>query len=252
MKREKKIYDIRGEVIEWDESEKTITLKLFDDIDWDKSKDLLIDNRLYVYLDLFNKLNITDAQRKYFWALMGDYENYTGYPRRTSGDKIIIEFTLENDLEKLPSTRRNGMSKELARELLQYVIEDLIDKGVPFHERKFYLAEDVSKLLYALTMKRMCWVCGKPGSSIHHAEDLVGMGRDRTKHNHLKSRFMCLCESGHDIENENKIISHHQEAHSLGLTNFCEKYHVQPIKLDEHSLRELGIRGDYPADEKDD
>lgn len=237
MTTEKKIYDIRAELISHNEQERTLTFKYFDEIDWEKAQELLIDNRLYVYIDILNKLNITDAQRKYFWALMGSYEDYTGYPKRTSGDKMLIEFMLENGLEEIPSTSRNGMTKELARELLQFVLEHMIEEGIPFYERQFYLAKDESELFYALTMKRICWICGKEHAQLAHYE-AVGMGRDRTKVDHRKHRFFMLCED------------HHTEQHSLGVTEFCNKYHFQPIRLDEKSLRELNIQGNYEEQSK--
>lgn len=233
MEKEKKIYDIRGEVIGWDEERNTVVVKMFDDIDWEKAEELLIDDRLYVYLDILNKLKITDAQRKYFWALMGSYEDYTGYPKRTSGDKLLIEFMLNNGLEEIPSTSRNGMSKALARELLQFVLEHMIEEGIPFYERQFYLAEDESKLFYALTMKRICWVCGEEHGDLHHAYGRVGAGRNRNKIDHTKSRFEMLCRK------------HHNQAHQMGQREFDEYYKLIPIKLDGKSLKKLGIQGDY-------
>lgn len=230
---DKKIYDIRGEIIKYSESEQTVTIKLFDEVDWEKAQELLVDNRLYVYVDILNKLNITDAQRKYFWALMGSYEDYTGYPKRTSGDKFLIEYMLDNGLEEIPSTSRNGMTKELAREILQHVLEFFIESGVPFYERQFYLAEDESKLFYALTMKRICWVCGEEHADLHHAYGRPGAGRDRNKFDHRNSRFECLCRK------------HHNQAHQMGQQAFDEYYKLTPTKLDEKSLKELNIQGNY-------
>jgi hypothetical protein len=232
VEKEKKIYDIRGEVIGWDEERNAVVVKMFDDIDWEKAEELLIDDRLYVYLDILNKLKITDAQRKYFWALMGSYEDYTGYPKRTSGDKLLVDFMLDNGLKKIPSTSRNGMSKALARELLQFVLEHMIEEGIPFYERQFYLAEDESKLFYALTMNRICWVCGEEHSHLHHY-DAVQRGRNRNKIDHTKHRFMMLC------------ANHHQEIHNSGNKAFCEKYVLKPIKLDGKSLKQLGIQENY-------
>lgn len=238
MTIEKKIYDIRAELISHNEQERTLTFKYFDEIDWEKAQELLIDNRLYVYIDILNKLNITDAQRSYFWALMGSYEDYTGYPKRTSGDKMLIEFMLENGLEEIPSTSRNGMTKELARDLLQFVLEHMIEEGIPFYERQFYLAKDESELFYALTMKRICWVCGEEHADLHHAYGRVGAGRNRNKVDHTKSRFECLCRK------------HHNQAHQMGQKAFDDYYKLTAIKLDEISLKELGIRGNYEEEKK--
>lgn len=72
-------------------------------------------------------------------------------------------------------------------------------------------------------------------------------GADRTKFNHLKSKFMCLCEYGVNIEVEKEAAAHHKEAHQLGLTAFCNKYHVKPIKLSQDDLTQLGIQGNYES-----
>lgn len=141
----------------------------------------------------------------------------------------------EMGLPEFPSTSRNGMKLETARQLLQFVLEYFIDKGIPFHEQEFYLAEDESRLFYALTMNRICWICGDKGD-IHHAYGRVGAGRDRNKIDHTNSHFECLCRK------------HHNQAHQMGQNEFDEYYKITPIKLDKNSLKELGIRGNYEGE----
>lgn len=172
---------------------------------------------------------ITHDQRKHWWALMGDYEYYTGTPREAASSYFKYKFMLNHDLDEFPSLAINAMTKARASLLLEGTITWFIQNGVPFRKQQWYLTMDISKMLYALTMKRICWVTGKPNSDIHHATNLVGMNGNRRRHTHVDSSFMCLSRESH------------VEIHTIGLKAFCEKYHVKPLKLSERDLRELGV-----------
>lgn len=232
MEKEKKIFDIRSQLIDYDHENQTVTLKLIDEIDLRKMPKLEKDGKYYTYLDFYDPRMISDDQRNYFWALMGNYADHAGHLQRATGDYYLFNFMEEFDLPEFPTTRRNGMKLETARQLLQYVLDDFIKKEIPFYEQEFYLAEDESKLFYALTMNRICWICGDKGD-IHHAYGRVGAGRDRNKIDHTKSRFECLCRK------------HHNQAHQMGQSKFDDYYKITPIKLKKEDLRDLGIRGSY-------
>ena len=77
-------------------------------------------------------------------------------------------------------------------------------------------------------------VCGREHSDINHV-DTVGSGRDQNHIDHTQLRVDCLCRE------------HHTEWHKIGSTTFGEKYHipVTGIKLDEETLRKIGVRGNY-------
>lgn len=232
MDDKKRTENIRGEVLDYDPESNTITLKLIDEIDIRAIQKLMINGKYYTYLDFFDKRNISDAQRNYFYALMGDFSNHTGYLKSEAEEAFKEAFMDKYDLPDVPSVSRNGITKTMARKLLQHILDFFIEQEIPFKDKQFYLAEDESELYYALTMNRICFVCGEEHSHLHHY-DAVQRGRNRNKIDHTKHRFMMLC------------ANHHQEAHNLGNKEFCSKYHLKPIKLDEKSLRELGIRGDY-------
>ena len=138
----------------------------------------------------------------------------------------------EQGLDEYPSLARNRMKKTVATELITWLIEFMIQNEIPFRKQQFYLTADTSRMLFALTMKRICFVCGKEHSHLHHY-DAVQRGRNRNKIDHTKHRFMMLC------------ANHHQEAHNLGNKEFCSKYHLKPIKLSKENLKDLGIRGNY-------
>jgi hypothetical protein len=244
---EKKIRDIRSEIIAFDGD--TITLKLYDEIDIEKAKRLAENGRYLATLSFYDKNMITVDQRNHYFALVGDINKYTGIPEDAIDSHLKFEFMSYYLLDEFPSVADGAMKRTVATELITFVIEHCIRNGIPFRKQQFYLTADVNRVLYAMTMNRICWICGKPGSSIHHAVNLVGRGQDRTKFNHLKSKFMCLCESGHAVDEEGKetkeMASHHREADAIGALAFSKKYHVYPIKLSKRDLKQLGIRGNY-------
>lgn len=234
---------IQSEIIDY--TGDTVTLKLYDRIDVEKAKRLAINGRYLTLLDIYEPGAITDEQRRHYFALAGDFAAYTGYPAQQA-DSFFKQYFMEAyELDEWPSLSRGAMKKNVASDLIGFVIEFMVQNRIPFRKQQFYLTTDVQKMLYAFTMGRLCWVCGRPNSSLHHAEKLVGMGRDRSKYNHLKSKFMTLCEYGVNVEKEDEAAAHHKEVHQLGLTEFCNKYHVKPIKLGRDDLRQLNIQGNY-------
>ena len=226
----KRIHGIQSEIIAHKGDE--VVLKLYNDIDIEKAKQKAVDGRYLTVLDFYEKDSITDLQRKHYFALIGDYTEYTGTPEQAADSYFRYNFMQEQGLDEYPSLARNQMKKTVATDLITWVIEFMIQNEIPFRKQQFYLTADTSRMLFALTMKRICWVCGKKHSHLHHY-DAVQRGHDRTKIDHTKHRFMMLC------------ADHHQEIHNLGNKAFCEKYILSPIKLDKKNLKELNIRGNY-------
>ena len=226
----KRIHGIQSEIIAHKGDE--VVLKLYNDIDIEKAKQKAVDGRYLTVLDFYEKDSITDLQRKHYFALIGDYKEYTGTPEQAADSYFRYNFMQEQGLDEYPSLARNRMKKTVATELITWLIEFMVQNEIPFRKQQFYLTADTSRMLFALTMKRICWVCGKKHSHLHHY-DAVQRGHDRTKIDHTKHRFMMLC------------ADHHQEIHNLGNKAFCEKYILSPIKLDKKNLKELNIRGNY-------
>lgn len=221
--------EFRAEIVEYKQSTGEMTIKLYDQ---PNVKDLVASEykgRLWGIFDTYEKDTITPDQRSHFYALMGDYETYTGTTLEAAESFFKYEFMIEKNLDRFPSLARNNMTMKQASELLEYVITYFIQNDIPFRKQQFYLTMDQSKMLYALTMKRICWVCGKPHADIHHATNLVGQGNNRKKHDHWNSTFMALCRE------------HHNEAHTMGLDEFMKKHHVKPIKLNIEDLKQLKI-----------
>lgn len=182
--------------------------------------------RLFALLEPYQIGTTTDEQRKHYWAILGDIEAYTGTPKEQWAVKFKLLYMVANDLTKEPSMARNQMSKEDAMKLIQFILEYAIENGVPL--RRNYLPLMEQKQLFAMTMKRVCWICHQPHADIAHFE-AVGMGRNRDKIDHTQHRFISLCRL------------HHQEQHNMGANNFCQHYNIEPIKLSQENLKELGV-----------
>lgn len=181
-----------------------------------------------IIVRLEEKDDITDDQRKHIMALIGDIADYEGYPLDVAKANMQYGFMLDEGLDDYPSIAGGAMKKSVASHFIEFLISYCINYDIPFNKQQFYLTADTSKMNFALTMKRLCMVCGKK-ADIHHASNLVGMGNNRSKHNHEKSTFMALCRE------------HHQSIHELGYEEFCKRHYVKAIKLDKEQLKQLGV-----------
>lgn len=208
IKREGKAGIIAIEGVDWPEVNKKAT------------------GRIIVQLE--EKDDITDEQRSHIMALIGDIADYEGYPIDAAKANMQYGFMLHEGLDEYPSIARGAMKKSVASHFIEFLIDCCIDHDIPFRKQQFYLTADTSKMNFALTMKRLCIVCGKR-ADIHHASNLVGMGNKRGKHDHEKSTFMALCRE------------HHNSIHELGYAEFCKRHYVKAIKLDKGQLKELGV-----------
>lgn len=90
--------------------------------------------------------------------------------------------------------------------------------GIPLLDFALNRTDDIGHYLYACLKLRKCAICGRDGE-IHHV-DTIGMGNDRRKVDDSDYRKICLCRK------------HHTEAHSIGMTEFEDRYKVYGIKFD--------------------
>lgn len=218
---------MRAEIIGRDGNE--LTIKVFDDLTDEDINRYRLGDRLFAKLELFDPESITADQRKHIYALLGDLEVYTGYPKDWWERYLKENFMHYDFMMDLPSLGVNKMNKARASKFIEFIIIFCIQNEVPFRKNQFYLTQESSNVLFYLTMSRLCVVCGQPHADIHHATNLVGMGNVRKMHNHWDSTFLSLCRE------------HHNEVHSLGLEEFNKKYLVKPVKLNQRQLKEVGV-----------
>lgn len=140
------------------------------------------------------------------------------------------QYMLHADLDRLPSVSRGRMSKHLATDFITYTLEYYLNNGIPFKQADWYKGADIDRVCYAMLMKRICFICGKEKSDVHHLNgSTVGMGNDRTKVNHVGRLVVCLCRECHG------------NIHQGGEQVFFNKHHIAPIKLDAETVQILGL-----------
>ena len=115
-----------------------------------------------------------------------------------------------------------------ARKFIEFILHICFEWEVPLKLNTVDLTRDVNNYLYLCLKYRKCAVCGCH-ADIHHHENLVGMGMDRAKHNHIDSRFIALCRV------------HHNECHNIGHKTFEDKYKLSAIKLNAKAIKELKL-----------
>lgn len=110
-----------------------------------------------------------------------------------------------------------------ARMFITYLIEFVLEFDVPLKMPLTEVCDDILKAVYACLMHKKCIVCGQK-TELHHV-DRVGMGGNRDDMIHIGMECLPLCSD------------HHREAHDHGDRALMDKYHLEPIKIDEKIAR---------------
>lgn len=173
---------------------------------------------------------ISPEQRRKAYALLREIADWSGDYLESVKDTTKHDFVRDH---------LQGLRKELfslsscdmttAREYISYLIELVLTYDVPTRVPLSELCEDIQRYVYACLMHKKCAVCGKP-CDLHHV-DRVGMGSDRKQMDHIGLRCLPLCRE------------HHQEAHDHGDAALMEKYHLDPVKIDEKIAQAYKLGG---------
>ena len=171
---------------------------------------------------------VSAQQRKFAFALLHDiwWSQVGGYwieTPETVKQHFYAMYEYYNSLDfgefslsAAKGTKSN--TNEFINMLLDYAaLHDIALSVKPLNELE---PQEIARWEYRCLMEKMCVVCGKKPSDLHHL-DTIGQGVDRRKTNHLKHRAVQLCRI------------HHQDAHSLGIETFLQKHHLTGIKIDE-------------------
>lgn len=168
---------------------------------------------------------ISSDQRKKIYALIKDIANHTGHHPEYLKEHMKYEFMMKEDREYFSLS---NVDMTTARYFIESMLEFCFEWSIPISANTVVLAREINNYLYLCLKHRKCAVCGEK-ADIHHHEHLVGMGMDRNKHDHINSKYIALCRA------------HHNECHTLGHKTFEEKYKIHAIKLNEQSIKRLGI-----------
>lgn len=107
--------------------------------------------------------------------------------------------------------------------LLDYAaIHDISLSVKPLNELE---PQEIARWEYRCLMEKMCVVCGKKPSDLHHLDgSRVGIGSDRKNVNHLGRKAVQLCRE------------HHQMFHS-DENMFMKKFHINGIAINDEIAR---------------
>lgn len=168
---------------------------------------------------------ISSDQRKKIYALIKDIADHTGHHPEYLKEHMKYEFMLKEDRDYFSLS---SVDMTTARYFIDSVLEFCFEWDIPLSYKTNELAKEVGNYLYLCLKFRKCAVCGKKNAHIHHV-DAVGSGRNRNEVDHTKLRLIALC------------AEHHQETHTIGWQTFNAKYKVDGIRLNEKTIKRLGI-----------
>ncbi len=201
-----KLYKSKGKYIV-----EGVKLPFTSDIELEQGKSIEVD------IKVVDSRIITEKQRAFIFVLCREIGWHLGE------DAEYIRLLMQQYNANLREIEVESLSKAsmtYANQLIETIITFAIDNNIPLAKK---VLEDneynfTEKQVYAMALKRMCVVCGTR-ADLHHI-DTVGMGSDRTKISHIGKRILPLCRN------------HHTEIHSTGNDKFMQKYHLQPITVD--------------------
>ena len=168
---------------------------------------------------------ISRQQQKKIYAMIGDISDYTGHHVEFLKSYLKCEYIKMYGGEWFSL---GYVDRTTARKFIEFILHICFEWEVPLKLNTVDLSRDINNYLYLCIQYRKCAICGEK-ADIHHHSNLVGMGRDRKRHDHHNSEFIALCRT------------HHTECHQIGLKQFEQKYHLKAIKLDLETIKELGI-----------
>ena len=168
---------------------------------------------------------ISSRQRAKIYALLGSIDEYVNGIRTDAGREeqkqlLKMEFMLRRmtDAERRMFSL-SDCSVTTARAFIDFLIEFIIANDIPVRFSLAEKAEDIGQYVYACLVHKKCAVCGRH-ADLHHV-DAVGMGNDRNKVNHIGRECLPLCRE------------HHSLWHQMGGDSFFERYHLEPVRIDE-------------------
>lgn len=171
---------------------------------------------------------VSAQQRKFAFALLHDiwWSQVGGYwieTPETVKQHFYAMYEYHNSLDfgEFSLSAAKGTktdTNQFINMLLDYAaIHDISLSVKPLNELE---PQEIARWEYRCLMEKMCVVCGKKPSELHHL-DTVGSGMNRQHTNHLGHRAVQLCREHHNI------------AHSLGIGTFMQRFKINGIKIDE-------------------
>ena len=170
--------------------------------------------------------HISPQQRRMIYAHIGDIAEWVdGYRNAETIEDAKQMVKWDFVLTRMESQERRLFSLSncdmtTAREFCNYLIDFIIKHGIPTKRPLIENTEDIGAYIYACLIHKKCACCGRP-ADLHHVDTVGANGGNREKINHLGLRALPLCRE------------HHTDLHKMGDTDFMQKWHLEPVKIDE-------------------
>ena len=182
-------------------------------------------------------------QMKMIFALCRDYSEIIGYEPEELRELLKAEFCIKNCVEDFSCSpyKRNAATMKVATEFIQFIIEHALNltgctlKVVEGHGKNKTVKSarevvpDIRKYIITCMRNKICCVCGAKLENdtiidLHHSPAL---GVPKEQDTGKLTGFMSLCRE------------HHTMAHSMGLKEFENYYHLQPVWLSDNLIIDL-------------
>lgn len=196
-----------GNVVAYDERTGEVTIKLTVD-----QALFLRENPHTALVRLYDSRKITDEQRKMAYALISEIADWVGEEPEVVKKQMKLTFKVRKYREMLDELSLSDCEQSTASEFIRFLVEIVLEYGVPTHRPLTELCEDIEHAIYACLLQKKCIVCGRK-AELHHV-DQIGMGNNRNEVEHIGRECLPLCRD------------HHDEYHRIGATAFADKYHV--------------------------
>lgn len=170
----------------------------------------------------------TAEQNRKAWALMTEIAVFQGEDKDTVYREQSLEFTRRN-LEVLQGMlfHLSTATVSEASAFINMLVEIIIEYGIPTKEPLVELCEDVQKAVYFCLLHKTCAVSRRK-AELHHLQ-AIGMGYNRREKPQIGALVLPLARE------------YHMECHNIGNKAFCEKYHLEPVRLDERLAKVYGL-----------
>ena len=196
-----------GKVASYNERTGEVTIKLTVD-----QALFLRENPHTAFVRLYDSRKITNEQRKMAYALIGEIADWVGEEPEVVKKQMKLTFKVRKYREMLDELSLSDCEQSTASEFIRFLVEIVLEYGVPTHRPLTELCEDIEHAIYACLLQKKCIICGRK-AELHHV-DQVGTGNNRNEVEHIGRRCLPLCRD------------HHDEYHRIGATAFADKYHV--------------------------
>ena len=184
-----------------------------------------------VLIEFEDGRRLTVEQRKKAHSLIAEIGEWAGYLPAEMKRLMKLEFkvkhlqTLESEMFSL-----SDCSVTTCKEFISFLIDFMIENGVPSKIPLYEQCEDIGRYVYACLMHKQCAVCGKR-ADVHH------LSGSRAGHGGLKWRekdqtgalVLPLCRV------------HHELCHN-GEAEFLERYHLEGIEMTREIAKKYGAK----------